>query len=261
MDSCARYGCDRPECLEAQRKAARERYRDLKDGGSRVSAEEASDYAAKLVNSGMSAIDISVRSGISATQVRGLLRGGCGNILRMTAQAVLGVPMPDRDRLPEAEGYTDSTGATRRLQALSVQGFPLPPMAEGTGLTNRTVSLIRAGSRERIKVSGLRRIVLLHDRLWDEDPLKLGITASAVTRARQWAAEQKWHPTEAWTDIDDPECIPQKTAPRYVSLTEDARELMEEYGHTRKAAAERLGVKSDTLTAAMHYYDKRVKSA
>jgi hypothetical protein len=101
-----------------------------------------------------------------------------------------------------------------------------------------------------------RSITLLHDRLWDANPLELGVSAGDATRARKWGERQGWHPTEAWADIDDPECKPVLSTPRYVALVEDAQELMNKQGYTRIQAAERLGISREYLNSVFAYYSK-----
>lgn len=258
MASCARYGCKLEICLEAQRRAVRENH---KEGGARIDCAEVRQYTVKLVNSGMSVIDISDCSGVSQTQVRSIFRGKAERVHRVTAEAILGIPFPEYGRLPDTDGLTDATGARRRLQALTVQGFSIGFMARQNDDPVRTLSVLRHGARTQIRISRLRTIVALHDEFWDRDPREAGLAASAVTRAKAWAEGKKWWPTEAWDDIDDPDCKPKIGTPRYVALTEDARELMDEHGQTRKQAALRLGVKTDTLTAAMQYYDRKMATA
>lgn len=257
MSSCARYGCTKAECMEAQRRAHRATAADLREGvRSTVPAAEATAYALDLVNAGMSPMDIAERSGVSVTRVKGIIQGKCGRIYRVTEAAILGIEIPEDGWTLITDGLANSVGTQRRLRALSLQGFPLPLLAGELKTTVRTVSEVRMGSRPRVRISLLRAVTKLHDRLWDEDPLSFGVSASSVTRAKQWAQAQGWYPTEAWADINDPDCEPVLKTPRYVVLTEDAQELMERQGYTRKMAAERLGVKVDTLNAAMAYYAK-----
>lgn len=258
MASCVRYGCKKPECMEARRKSNRANYHGLKEGGARVSSEEAHRHALGLVSAGMSAQDIAARSGVSVTQVRRLLRGALPGVLRVNSDAILGVIVPD-EHTSMTDGLADATGAMRRLRALSVQGFSTTVVSQESGIVRLAISEIRSGDQSRLRVSTLRSIVALHEKFWDTDPLDLGVALSSVVRTKNYAEKQKWWPTEAWDDIDAPECRPSLKTPRYVALTEDARELINEYGYTRKEAAERLGVKTDTLTSAMIYYDK-VKS-
>jgi plasmid maintenance system antidote protein VapI len=246
--------------MEAQRRAHRATAADLRQGiRSSVSAAEATAYALDLVHAGMSPMDIAERSGVSVTRVKDIIQGKCDQIYRVTEAAILGIEIPEDGWTPITDGLANSVGTQRRLRALSVQGFPLSLMANELATTVRTVSEVRAGSRPRVRISFMRAVTKLHDRLWDEDPLSFGIPGSSVTRAKQWAQAQGWYPTEAWADINDPDCEPVLKTPRYVVLTEDARELMEGQGYTIEQAADRLGVKRSAITNARTYYN-RVKA-
>jgi transcriptional regulator with XRE-family HTH domain len=222
---------------------------------SSVPAAEAKAYALDLVNeAGMSPMDIAERSGISQTKVKDIIRGKCERIYRITEEAILGIEIPEDGWISTADGLANSIGTQRRLRALSVQGFSLSIMAKETGATIRTISEVRAGGRARVRISFLRAVAEMHDRLWDEDPLAWGVSASGVTRSMQWAQGQGWHPTEAWEDINDPGCEPIVKTPRYIALTEDARELMEQQDYTLEHAAGRLGVTVSTIKKARAKY-------
>jgi transcriptional regulator with XRE-family HTH domain len=258
MAACAHYGCTRPECRDARRRVNRELYAERKKGlAATVPASEAAEHVAMLVKSGMSSADIAGKSGVGATQIQRLAKGDLDRILRVNSDAILGVSVPAEDWV--SMGATiDAVGARRRLQALGVQGFPASFISEETGMSHRTISELRSGGRRRVLISRLRLVSEAHDRFWDDCPLELGVSVSSFVRTRGWAKKSGWLPTEVWADIDDPDCKPVIRTPRYVSLTEDARELMNGQGYTSKHAAERLGVKHDTLKQAIVYHDRVV---
>lgn len=248
MASCARYGCKRPECREAERRAKRENERDARNGRPVVvPAVAAAEHLRLLVSSGMPVIDIGERSGVSATQIRGILHGRIDRTYRVTEEAILGVSIPEGDWTPTADGFANITGTRRRLQALSVQGFPLSFLAMRMDTGRTAVRGLRSGPQMQVRVSTLRKVVRLHDELWDADPFDLGLSPSPVHRAQKWAEKQGWLPTEAWSDIDDPECVPTLDTPRHVALAEDAEELMRTQGYSRGDAAARLGVSKKYL--------------
>lgn len=201
-------------------------------------------------------MEIAARSGVSVRRVGYLVNGGLETMYRDLSEAILGVRVPEDDYQPLTDGLADAIGTRRRLEALSVQGFPLSVLSEESKTGSRTVSALRSGSRQQVLVSTMLLIKDMHDRLWDEDPLSMGISSSAVMRVQRYAKEQGWYPTEAWTDIDDPDCKPVLNTPRYVVLTEDAKELIEGQGYTLEQAAERLGVKRGSLTSARSYYNR-----
>jgi hypothetical protein len=263
MASCTRYGCDREECREARRRASRENYHAAKrEGPARVPSDEAYAYAVELIRASLSPTDIAERSGVSVTQVRRLLRGGLPGMLRVNSDAILGVAMPHESKPGRGDGWADATGARRRLQALAVQGFSTTVLWSESGVARLTVSDIRSGAQQRICLSTLRVIVLLHDRLWDADPLGMGVKLSAVARTVKHAEREGWLPTEAWDDIDDPACEPRKKpTPKYVRTAEDFGELTGRFGLNRRQAADRLGMSVDAVNAALGYYGKRTAAA
>lgn len=211
---------------------------------------------------GLSPGDIAARSGMSVGQVKEVAAGRCERIYEITEESILGVKVPDDDWVPVADGFADTTGSRRRLQALTVQGFPLSFLTAKTGLAKSTVSLVRSGRKAQVMSSGLRAIKAVHEEFWDEDPLELGLSPEVVAKAKGWAKKYGWLPTEAWDDIDDPECEPRtKPTPKYVRTAEDYRELTDRFGLNRRQAAERLDMSVDALNAALGYYEKRMAAA
>jgi hypothetical protein len=204
----------------------------------------------------MSPVDIETISGVDRSAILQILSGSRVQVHWTTEEALLGVKVPEEGWVSTSDGMISSVGAMRRLQALAVQGFPFSVLAEESGLNRRTVREVRSGGRPRLLISRNRIIRRIHDRLWDMDPVEYGLRATDVARTRQNASQRGWYPTEAWADIDDPECKPVLNTPRYVALVEDASELIDELGYTRKAAAERLGVHRDYLDSAFSHYKK-----
>lgn len=263
MASCARYGCTQPRCLAAYRRDRQESREACRAGEKfRVASAPVTEHVKLLILSGMSFADISGKSGMSYRIVSDIFKGVCDRVYRTTAEALLGIPVPRDGCLPAVDGLVDATGARRRLRAMSLQGFPLPALSRESDVHLEVISRVRRGIYDRLMLSGMRKIVLMHERLCDSDPLDWHVRNVDAARARAWAQKQGWHPTEAWVEIDDPDCVPlQLDTPRYVILTENARELMEEQGYTRKQAAARLKVEYETLRSAMNYYKKMMDEA
>lgn len=257
---CCRYGCDRRECVEASRAYKRENDAARRAGiRATVSVAKALEHMHTLLKSDMPTPDMAKISGVDTKTLTKILNGRCEHIHWTTEEAILGIPIPEESWKSSADCYVNALPAVRRLQALGVQGFTVPILSREIGADRTVISAVRSGKRPRIRMSTMRAIKEVHDRLYDADPSDFGVPPGDLTRARRWAERQGWFPTEAWADIDDPDCKPVVGTPRYVVLTEDARELMEEQGYTRPQAADRLGVKYDTLKSAILYYD-RVKA-
>ncbi len=185
-----------------------------------------------------------------------ILKGRSGLIYRVTEEALLGISVPVDGWEPTGDSALDGTGTIRRLQALSVQGYPLTALMAETGLARATICDLRSGRRVRVMLSGMLAVRDAHDRLWDVDPIDAGVSPEASVKVKTWARKNGWLPSEAWSDIDDSECEPVLKTFRYVALTEDFREL-EKMGYNRKDAAERLGVSISTLEKAIGYYNRK----
>lgn len=227
-----------------------------------VSSARATEHAKTLVRAGMSATDIAERSGVAKRKVQRILSQTQDMISWVTEEAILGVPVPVGRYMPRVDGLVDATPSRRRLQALAVQGFPIPYIAGQVDMVKPALVDLRSGARSNTLVSCSVKIRLVHDELWDADPLELGIPARSVNTAKSCARRGGWLPTEAWDDIDDPDCVPRtKPTPKYVRVAEDYRELTTKFGLNRRQAAERLDMSVDALNAALGYYEKRMAAA
>lgn len=258
--ACANYGCKDARCVEAVRAYKRQNDADRRAGiMATVSVAKTKDHLLALLRADMTPRDVEKVSGVDEKTILKILNGRCARIHWITEEAILGVPVPEYGWESSFDCYVDALPAMRRLQALGVQGFTTPVLSRETGIDRTVIGAIRSGKRPRIRMSSMRAIKKAHDRLYDTDPADLGVAHGDLIRARRWAEKQGWYPTEAWVDIDDPDCKPVLKTPGYIVITENARELIEQQGYSRKAAAERLGVTVDALKWAMTYYD-RVKA-
>lgn len=99
------------------------------------------------------------------------------------------------DRSPKTEL---AVGSTRRLQALSREGWSQTALAEALGVSVDTVKLHRRGNHRRI---GLELSSAIRE-LYDADDSPLELSEQTITRAAQagWASREQW----AGLDIDDP---------------------------------------------------------
>lgn len=262
MPTCARYGCKREECVEALRVYKRENYKERKGGvQANVPCDNALIHIQLLMRKDMSAKDIATVSGVCEKIILKVLQGAKQTIHWTTEEAILGVPVPEFDWTPMNDGYTDPTGSTRRVRALSVQGFSAAAISAAGKIPVRNLRAVRSAEHPRILISGARAIKAVHDLLWDADPLEMGLKPGDVTRTRRYAESMGWHPTEAWADIDDPNCKPTLGTPRYITLTEDARELTEQQGYTMEHAAKRLGVTVNAIQKARKRYREAMAEA
>ncbi|MFJ1708526.1 hypothetical protein [Kitasatospora sp. NPDC088346] len=191
--SCADYGCARPACRGAARRARRRRDLERDQGlSARVESGPAAVRAAVLVRRGMSAQDIACASGIAVTLIRRLLRTGGGRpvrIVRATSEAVLGVPLPGPGRPPSpGRGLTCADAAAAVLAELAAEGWPATFLAVRLDTSVATVAAVRDGSRRRISVALDVRIHRLRAHLAATTPAAEGVRARDAARTRSRAA-------------------------------------------------------------------------
>ncbi|MCG7523860.1 hypothetical protein MHW47_05280 [Streptomyces sp. OfavH-34-F] len=194
--SCADYGCTRPACLVAARKARRERDRERAAGRrGRVDSEAAAQHALALRDFGMSAQDIADDSGVAVTLIRRLLRPAARRpvqVSRVTADAVLGIPLPpEQPATPRAgRGQVDADPAAALLTELAERGWPAACLAARLCINARTVAAIRDGRHARISIAVDQRIRTQHAQLLALDPIEAGVRPGDAARVRTWAARR-----------------------------------------------------------------------
>lgn len=210
-----------------------------------------------LLDAGMPTSDMATLSGFHWKSLSAILNGRRERIHWITEEAILGIPVPEGEWESSSDCYVDAWPAERRLQALGVQGFTIPLLAREAGVDRSVLHAVRSGRRPRIRLSTLKVVKRVFDRLYAADPLDFGVTPGDAARARNWSARQGWFPTEAWADIDDRDCKP-AIPPTYVTLAEEANWFMSEYNLMAAEAAERLGVTPNQIGAAMSHYNKAV---
>ncbi|MFE0472731.1 helix-turn-helix domain-containing protein [Streptomyces sp. NPDC058947] len=211
MASCGRYGCDLDACQDAFYRARKRSKFDVARGvRAKVDATEARKHGVALKEAGMPPADMAEWTGLSEATVSDVISGRARQIHRDTAEAILALPIPDKNYRPRNGGLLDVVGAQRKLCALSVRGFTVPVLVQETGVPERTITDIRGGWRKRIQVATDRAIDSAYRRLWDADPADFGIPAESVRRAREWAHKQGWPPPAAWDEdtIKDPKGRP-----------------------------------------------------
>jgi transcriptional regulator with XRE-family HTH domain len=215
MASCHRYGCERPECIEAHYQAGK-RSRLNRQRGIRatVPAGSVRAHAERLIRAGMPLRDIAAQAGVSESTVSTVVSGRAADVYRQTASALLAIPIPGPGYARRFDGLVDATGARRRLRALTALGYTLPVLAGQVGVTTETIGGIRQGRRRQLRVSANQAIIAAYDRLWKVDPVSVGASEVGAAKARAHAAKSGWVSPLAWDDeaIDDPNAVPQTEA-------------------------------------------------
>jgi hypothetical protein len=100
-----------------------------------------------------------------------------------------------RDRSPKTEL---AIGSTRRLQAMSREGWSQTDLAEALGVSVDIVKLHRRGNHRRIG----RELSSTIRELYEADEAPFELSEQTITRATKagWATREQW----AGLDLDDP---------------------------------------------------------
>lgn len=104
----------------------------------------------------------------------------------------------------------DSTGTTRRIQALVAVGWSMSKIAARLGIGRSNFTPLAQGSRDTT-VARAKAVSDLYDQLWDQrPPHTLWRDHIAYSRALGYAAKAGWVPPLAWDDddIDNPNATP-----------------------------------------------------
>lgn len=148
--------------------------------------------------------------------------------------------------------YIDSTGTTRRLQALGAIAHSARELAARLDEREARVHVHRRGEVPRVHVEFAAKV----DRLYEQ----LQGTPGDSEQARAWAKQQEWKPPLLWEDdtIDDPQARPiedkpsegkpRTGGPRRIDL--DDLRMFEVAGGTAKEYAARVGVDPFSITRA-----------
>lgn len=167
------------------------------------------EHVLRLMAAGIGRRRIEKLSGVTGSVVCNLLYGKAGRAptrrIRPQAAAALLALQAERTALADHQ-LVDATGFHRRMRALVAVGFSRAFLARRFGRT--TANFTRP--TDKVTVATDRRAREIYDELWNQDPFKHGMTAQAVSRARNLAAASGWAAPQAWDDerIDDPGARP-----------------------------------------------------
>lgn len=218
----AKYAVDRcrcEPCKAANRAAENHRYRQQAYGRWQpyVDAEPARAHVRKLMDYGIGWQRIARLAGVSTGALSKLLYGDSQRNLAPskrirpeTATKLLAV-QPDPALLADLASI-DGTGTRRRLRALVTAGWPQGQLADRIGMNRGNFATLMAADGP-VHMTTARAVRRLYDRLWQQQPAEHGVTAQAISRARNHAAARGWAPAGAWDDdvIDDPAAHPDWT--------------------------------------------------
>lgn len=153
-------------------------------------------------------------------------------------------------------GYVSSVGTGRRVRALAALGWSAADVGQHLGLHRNTIAQLGNDRRATILRSTAARIAAVYDELQG--------TPGPSVRARNFARKAGWPPPHLWDDIDDPDARPVDDAP--VSMGKyrvdlDEIDFLMSQGYPLAKAAERCGVREDSVRTAMRRREQRQDAA
>lgn len=199
--ACYLRGCNQPACRDKHLRYCKEYQHETFHTGPLTT--DSAPYIARvqaLTAAGWTHAAIAADTGVGITTIRDLAAGESVRLYRDTA-ALLDQHQP-ADEPPN--WWVDSTGTMRRLQALTVIGWPQHTVAAELGLGYSTVRSIANGRRRSTPRHTADAVTALYAR-WSRRP---GPSATAAGRARA----RGWHGPLAWEgNLDDPSAKPDTT--------------------------------------------------
>lgn len=223
-----------------------------------VDAEPARRHVNTLRAAGLGRRRIAELADVSTGALGRLLYGRAGGppsprISTTTAQRLLAVPGSALTAFAPG-ALVDAVGTRRRIQSLAWVGWSIPQLAARAGIDKQ--SLHRAIRHDQATAATATAIRNLYDQLWNVAPsVPDKYAATAITRTRNRACRQGWHPPMAWDDIDDPNETPTATTAIRLSRTEycisTTTDLLA-FGVCPDEIAHRLNIQPSSLQRILH---------
>lgn len=263
----AAYVIDRCRCRACRdASAAYERRRAKNRAYGRqayVDAQPAREHVERLQSEGMGWKRIARAAGIETSVVWKLLYGDPSRnmpptrrVRPATAEKLLAVTV---DLAPGAK--VDSTGTTRRLQALVAMGWSQSELARRLGMLSSNLGPVIHGKRGVTQATA-DAVRDLYDQLWSTPAPPSGRHGAVPAKTRNYAARMGWVGPLAWDDdtIDDPDATPDLGEPedgrRGRLHVEDVEWLLDQEDYTWDGLAARLGVTRSALDRALHRHGR-----
>ena len=253
--------CRCPECRTANTTYEQNRVRAHLYGRwttTVVNSEPARRHVNTLRAAGLGRRRIAELAGVSTGALGRLLYGRAGappspRISTTTAQRLLAVPAPALTAFAPG-ALVDALGTRRRIQSLAWVGWSIPQLAALAGIDKQ--SLHRALRHDQLTAATATAVRDLYDQMWNVTPRNPDRhAATAVTRTRNRARAQGWHPPMAWDNIDDPNETPTPTDQTRVSRIEytitTTAELLD-LGVGPDEIARRLNIQPASLQRILH---------
>jgi len=198
--NCYRRGCRREECRAADRLARKMRIvRNERGIPAFIPGRVVAAHLHKLIDSGLTRLDIAAQSGVADRTIRRILTVGDTQVQRPKAAALFAVKPLDRG------GRVDTTATVRRIQGLAALGWPIGWTAREVGHGPQYLFAILNGSGTTLQAATEQRVA--------EVAGKYGTRQGPSKSVRGCARRNGWAPLAAWDDdtIDDPDAQPDWT--------------------------------------------------
>lgn len=212
------HGCRCRWCRHAESayRAARDRKIGYGTWQRPLPTEPVRQHIQALAAAGISERQIAALAGVPRDAIRRITYGASGRppsktISRRIAAQILAIPIPT-EADPDGTRLVDATGSRRRLQALTVAGWPLLTVAGRDRDIRWSWARIRSGRVTQIAPATEAAIRAAYDRLWSLDPA--GECRPADVRAAVALGHRnRWAVALAWDDddINNPSASPSWT--------------------------------------------------
>lgn len=192
-------------CTCPRHRARRSRIRKAAEAGllRTPTVEDAWSAVATMLDRGMSYRQISTAAGINhasfTSRAGEWKRGNPRRLQPLTRLALVTAEAATRQTRP---AMVAAAGSTRRLRALAWMGWPIPVIADRTGIHKQTLQMLRSGEYANVSSRIADLLANLYAEISDVD--------GGDYRARARARNAGFPPPIAWDDdtIDDPDAQP-----------------------------------------------------
>ncbi|GAA1065274.1 hypothetical protein [Streptomyces asiaticus] len=261
-----RRGCRCTPCTKATTAENRRRHYLRETGrGTRTSPHRAANHITRLRNAGMSDREIQAAANIVPDLFYRIMRGA-SDIHRNTEARILAVqPTPQAENRCGAQ--TPALGTIRRLRALAADGWPAAELGRRLGKHKQFIVFLQntdTNTEPRTRLWVAAYVRNLCTELAGLTPEDNGVPAHFAHATRKRAAAKDWVPTSYWDedDYDNPHFVPATQEPaRHIVVGENALELINQQGYSRRDAAARLGISLTALEVNIRRYRDELEEA